>query len=147
MTKRWWREQTDHDAGPHVMAFRGGDIPRALLPALLRIHQTFHVPTEAVVREPEQIAPAVGRTYATNFFLKDRRIVQYAQLCRRKDFVGTMCEKELFLVELFADRGEDGHVAYEIEGHALMTQTQIDRYLAERGFRRRTPPLRTASAP
>jgi len=88
--------------------------------------RTFSVPTECVITEPTtQVFPIQGRVYPTGFFQSARgHLVDYEELVADYDdgtfggeagkppFPGTSAFKQVFLVEVWKDRGCDGHVEY-----------------------------------
>jgi hypothetical protein len=71
---------------------------------------TFYVPTETVVYAPRIVTPAEARAFHTGLYLRDGEAVPYDEIARDPNFVGTYRETEIMLVEVWTDRGDDGHV-------------------------------------
>ena len=101
-------------------------LPNPPLDFIKNVAGTFYLPTEVVVTEPGIVTPQVGRYYETDHYLRGTDILTYLQLCKLPGFNGTRLETEIFLYEVWADYGSDGHTNYELRGWALVTEKRED---------------------
>ena len=99
------------------------------------VYKIFYLPTEVVIREPQIAVPVEGRVYKVGLFLKNGSIMTYEEISKLDGFNGTYWEQELMLVEIYLNGGEDGHTRYVLEGYALMTFPQLNKYLAMNEFK------------
>lgn len=71
----------------------------------------FDVPTEVVVRGTELVTPTQGRVWLSDFKIRpDGTICHYRAA---NDGLGTWLE----CIEVFEDRGDDGHTEYALVGY------------------------------
>lgn len=76
----------------------------------------YAIPTEYVIYEPQLVAPRLGRAFNTELYLKNHKPVGYDELSADPSFVGTYREVSIVLVEVWTNRGSDGHVDWEQVG-------------------------------
>jgi len=79
---------------------------------LLRPGESFPLPTETVIYKPQFVVPELARTYRTDLYLRGRYILSYDELRTWPGFRGTYHETEIWLFEVWTDRGSDGHVQW-----------------------------------
>jgi hypothetical protein len=73
----------------------------------------YCIPTEFVVYEPQIVTPKTARSYDTELYLLDSKLVRYEELRLQPTFKGTYREVSITLVEVWVNRGSDGHVAWD----------------------------------
>ena len=93
-----------------------------LSPIVLR----FYLPTEAVILEPRIVTPREARAYRTFLYYDKGDALPYAELSARKvrrgeRTSGTAYEREIVMVEVWDDYGDDGHVEYTHVGWRFVT--------------------------
>ena len=87
----------------------------------------FPVPTETVVLEPRHVTPIMGRVWlGTGFYLYDDEIMGSDELRERAiektgKFGGTSAGDSLYLSEVYAEQGSDGHTDYNLVGYRFVT--------------------------
>jgi hypothetical protein len=74
----------------------------------------FPIPTEFVITTPQAIAPKQGRFYKLDLYVRGENLIPYDELRLHADFHGTSHEKQVYLYEVWADWGSDGHVDYSL---------------------------------
>jgi len=77
---------------------------------LLHRHTRYPLLTEAVFQEARIVVPEFGRAYRTGRYLMNGRVVSYDEIRARPGFVGTYAEEEIWMVEVWEDHGDDGHI-------------------------------------
>jgi len=85
----------------------------------------MYLPSEFVIEEPCVVAPAIARAYRTDFYVLDGEIVSCDVLQKISGFRGTIQYKNVYLLELWSNQGDDGHVDYCFEGYAFVTSDYI----------------------
>jgi len=88
----------------------------------------INLPTEVVVAEPRYVVPRQARAFRTNFFVVDGNVVLYHELCelRGADFKGTTYERNVYLIEVWEDFGDDGHVSWCLIGWKFIESNDLD---------------------
>lgn len=77
-----------------------------------RFH-SFSVPTELVATTARIVIPRQSRSYQTYLFIDDNgNPLPYNELQKTKRCRGVHFERTVSLVEVWTDRGDDGHVQY-----------------------------------
>lgn len=81
----------------------------------LKCHfQNYDVPTEVVVTKARTVEPVKARVYRVRLYLRHGRAMDFHEM--RQDgnprFRGTVYEREVVMVEVWDDKGDDGHVKY-----------------------------------
>ena len=83
----------------------------------------FYLPTETVANEPRIVIPRAGRYYEIDLYARlyeEERdceyweLFTYDKLKQLPDFHGTSKEKQVYLYEIWADFGNDGHIHYDL---------------------------------
>jgi len=85
------------------------------------------VPTEVVVTEPKYCVPQYARVYRVHRWLVDGEILDYDRLRKLDNFHGTANYNQILLVEVWIDRGDDGHTAYYHRGYRFITAEDFQR--------------------
>lgn len=81
-------------------------------------YHNFSIPTQLVINEPRIVVPDQGRVYST--YLMTLEGVLYTDHTRwNKAFREGKNPKEVHVIEIFSDSGEDGHKAYDLVGFFL----------------------------
>ena len=104
---------------------------------------TFYLPTEFVVKEPQVAAPRTGKFYEVDLRLLDGKLVPYKVLQKSAGFPDNVQGTQIYLYEIYADCGDDGHTDYKLihwmlhhgiyQGDPSNIYNEIDG-LYERGF-------------
>lgn len=86
----------------------------------------FYLPTENVLRHPGDI-PTIkqGKYYETDWFIKDGELVHLHQLQQHPTFRGTGYETHIYLIEVWEDLGDDGHVSFQHIGYTFVTYAAL----------------------
>jgi hypothetical protein len=113
--------------------YKANDLDKSWLPFLMNRYQTYNLPTEVVVREPGFFTPKQGRIYRTNLWatnlpgrelvLERSELLKYAKkLDKNLHDVG----EEVFMVEQYSDRGDDGHTDMELTSYVFVRQSGLE---------------------
>lgn len=96
----------------------------------------FYLPTEVVLRSPkEQAILKQGRIYRTNLYARGDQLYSYSDLAKEKDFKGTYHEDELFILEVWSDIGQSGHVNYQFFGDwSVVCYSDLKAFLDSKGY-------------
>jgi len=88
----------------------------------------FPIPYEQTVYGEKQLKriPLTGRIYETQFYFKEGKIIPYEELHKRVDFRGTMYESNIVIIEVWNDYGDDGHIKFQLQGYAVLTDKSPD---------------------
>lgn len=88
----------------------------------------FPIPYEQTIYGEKQvkILPPTGRIYETQLYSKEGKIIPYEELYKRADFKGTMYESNIVIVEVWDDYGDDGHIKFQLQGYAVLTDKSPD---------------------
>jgi len=116
--------------------YKAHELNPAWTPFLMNRFRTYNLPTEMVIREAGFYAPLQGRIYNTELFsakvgtrtiLVERTILYNIGLrTRGKDFHGVWdMGEEVFMVEHFENRGDDGHTDMELAGYVFVPASGI----------------------
>ena len=84
------------------------------------------VPTEFVITETQICTPSYARVLVTPFYMLNGNIVDYDELLQEKPFYGTCSYETVFLVEVWENGGDDGHIDYRHKGYRYVNQTQFE---------------------
>ena len=102
---------------------------------LLLDYQSYPLPTEVVIREPQFVVPQMGRIYRTGLMLEhlpgSREAVDTVVMVEHypgsREAVDTVV-----MVEHYCNRGDDGHTEMELEGYIFVPATEakfiVDEY-------------------
>lgn len=93
--------------------------------------KTYNVPLEYVVTENTICYSLQGRYCELGLIINPSGAVTPLHSCPIYGSVNTAIKEDawLYLVEIFEDYGNDGHVEYRLIGHAVLTPTQLEKYL------------------
>ena len=86
------------------------------------------LPTETVVTTPTFVVPRQARAYKTDLYVVDGNVVNYNQLhaLRGPQFRGTAYERGVYLIEVWEDTGDDGHVSWTMLGWKFLETNVLD---------------------
>jgi hypothetical protein len=91
--------------------------------------EQFIVPTEFVIRSLEPQLPLVARAYYIELYSRREcdEVITYDQLKNLvPNFTESRCANHLYLLEVFEDHGDDGHVDYTLSGYMLVKDKDIE---------------------
>jgi len=113
--------------------YKAQELDSSWLPYLMNRYQTFNLPTEFVVREPGFFTPKQSRIYATDLFvtsLPGREVVfnrdELLKYVKKLEKTLWDVGEELFMVEHYSDRGDDGHTDMELIGYIFVRKSGIE---------------------
>ena len=92
----------------------------------------YNIPYEYVVRNPKLCLPLQGRYWELSKVLTpDREKIVDWRNGPYYESISQCMENDiwLYLVEIFEDWGDDGHTEYQLMGYAIMTNSQLKKYL------------------
>jgi len=102
-------------------------IPREDISFKYPIAEEIPVPTEFVVKSVQICTPSFARVFRTGFYLLRNEIVDYKTLYEKENerFKGTSHYDEVFLVEVWVDCGDDGHVCFRHVGYRFVPESLL----------------------
>lgn len=112
--KKYWKE--DYDL---IEVYSLKEIPEEFH---LRDTQQFGIPTEIVIMDTKAVEPIQARYWRIDRWLVDGEIVNYGFLQKLPDFKGYGKYAQLYVVELWGDEGDDGHINQILQGYGLTTE-------------------------
>lgn len=91
----------------------------------------FCVPTEIVVIGPELVVPRMARAFQTQFYhYKEGCFLEHYEIRKRLEASGAKFivdnHPNAWLVEVWSDRGDDGHTDYCHSGYRLVLETALE---------------------
>jgi len=99
---------------------------------------TIYIPTEIVINKPQIVAPIqVARVFDSGLFLTDAdEQLTYDELVQRQikktgGFEGTRTSNPIYLVEIWADYGSDGHTEYKFFGWRFVPKSVLNEDIKE----------------
>jgi hypothetical protein len=92
----------------------------------------FYLPTEVVVNKPEFVTPAVARVFRTQYHEYEGKFLSTHELQHRvtatgQDYRGSAYYPEVVMVEVWEDRGDDGHTEYEHFGYRFVLASELNK--------------------
>lgn len=107
-------------------------IPESYLKKFFWYFHIYNVPMEHVVNKPQICMPLQGRYCELHMILTPDRenIIEWKNGQPYKCVSDAIkADAWLYLVEIFQDHGDDGHVSYQLDGYAVMTPSQLAKYM------------------
>jgi len=92
-------------------------------------YRTFDVPVAVIVTKAGVFAPVQGRAWRTDLVLYCDAYVPY-RVAEGRPMWDHSPREHAWVVEVWEDHGDDGHVRYEHDGYALVTEEQFGRLMA-----------------
>ena len=81
--------------------------------------QQFGIPTEFYIKDNQNVTPIQARYWEVNRWYYEKQIVDYDFLHALPNFKGYGNYTQLYLIELWEDKGDDGHTEQDLVGYVL----------------------------
>lgn len=82
----------------------------------------YDVPTETLVLTPRYVVPVQARAFRTNRYLLRGEVVDYEVLRKEPEFHGSYQYREIWMAEVWTDKGSDGHIHYTLVGFRFVPE-------------------------
>lgn len=91
-----------------------------------KICKNIPVPTEIVILKEGVYKPNYARVLDTSLYILDGKVVDYDELKILFGFKGTCHYESVYLVEVWVQSGDDGHIKYCFRGYRYVTSSQLE---------------------
>lgn len=114
--KKWYLEEKEY-----IKVYDINEIPFEFN---LRCMRTFYIPTQIVIKDVDSYVPIQARYWEIDRWLYEGQIVTYEFLQKLPNFRGYGNYTQLYIIELWEDVGDDGHIEQRLAGYALTDDTE-----------------------